>query len=102
MHGRAVHRLAVAAVAGAGAAVGAGYVLDGAGRPAIGFWGVVWGTSAFLVVGAVSLLLGAEKSRTRRSAKAILGLTLGALSYWGEHRASPCRADPAALPLTHV
>lgn len=62
-------------------AASAGYVFDGAGSPAVGFWAVVWGVSTFLIIGAMTLLLRADRRAARRIAKGILGLVLGAISY---------------------
>lgn len=63
------------------AAVAAGYVFDGAGRPALGFWAAVWGLVTFLVGSALGLLMRAERPAPRRLAKGTLGLTLGAVAY---------------------
>lgn len=95
--GRTTRGVVAAALAGTTAAMVAGYVFDGAGRPAVGFWAVVWGSATFLTVGALCLLLGADRSAVRRLAKGVLALTLGAISYGVLWWAISTGTPPASL-----
>lgn len=63
------------------AAFVAGYVIDGVGRPALGFWAAFWGITTFAVVGSIATVLRSRRSWVRRAAKGVLGLTLGFIAY---------------------
>lgn len=59
----------------------AGYVLDGAGRPSLGFWALTWGTVTFLVL-AGGLAIRSGGPAVRRIAWGLLALMFGVLT-WG-------------------